>query len=224
MVLLNTSSSSELATTGSPWTSRRTGFRKEAKKLLRPWIIKTYSEDKYLQPPPITISRKLLGYKDAVQFGRLALKYLHAGEEVPNEAEEPLQIYLPLCLDQKGPQSYKVIKASAFVYRTPEQRQKIEKSMEKFKKMYGCGLELLSLRRSHGGRKQGSIEDILKTIYRYIRLNGENLTKELNLTRSFAALDQIRKTHFEALQRKKVKLRRRLIRAIDAQIWSPRRC
>jgi hypothetical protein len=56
--------------------------------------------------------------------------------------------------------------------------------MRKFAQRTGCGLELLALRRSYGGRRRGSIRDLAIAIYRYIESGGHDLAKAVNLTRA----------------------------------------
>jgi hypothetical protein len=190
-------------------------YKKEDKALLEPWILETYVPDRYTAPPPITESASLLSYKDAVREGRMALKYLE-GERSPEEREQYLvRIYLPLGLDRRKFQAYKVIKQSAFLFRTPAQREKIGKAMQKFADAHACGLEVLALRRGHGGRRKGSITDLAEAIYAYIRAGGDNLTKELNLTRRFKELDQVQAGHYQVLQDRRQAARVRLYRTVD---------
>jgi hypothetical protein len=189
-------------------------FKKEAKDVLAPWIVKTYSEDRYAGPPPITESTSLLTYKDA---GRFARKALHALEEERPEGEQkndPLKVYVPLGLDQRRIQSYKVIKPSAFVFRTPQQRERFEKAVQKFAGTTGCGLEALALRR---GRRKGLIEAVAEAIYRLIREGEEDFTKALNLTRPFQELEHIRQTHYQQILRRKAEAVKDLNHMIDAR-------
>jgi hypothetical protein len=58
---------------GEEWTIadfKARSFGKHAKSALGPWIVKTYSTDRYEAPPPITESPTLLSYKDAILVGR----------------------------------------------------------------------------------------------------------------------------------------------------------
>jgi hypothetical protein len=113
-------------------------------------------------------------------------------------------------------QAYKVIKASAFLFRTPEQRAKVARAMEKFARSHACGLEVLSLRRGYDGRRQGSIEAIAETVYQFIRSGGDNLTQAVNLTRPFKELAAVRSGHTQPLLEQQQAARERLYHAIDA--------
>ena len=132
-------------------------FKREAKAILAPWIVETYSSDRYEAPPPITESPSLLSYKDANRVGRRALEELEAPRSEAEREDDPVSIYFPLGLEWRRILAYKVIKPSAFLFRTPQQRAKFVKAMQKFADSTGCGLEVLSLRRGSEGRRKGSI-------------------------------------------------------------------
>jgi hypothetical protein len=190
-------------------------YKKEEKALLEPWILQTYVEDNYTGPPPITESTSLLSYKDAVRVGRLALRHLE-GQRSPEElAQDRQMIYFPLGLDQRKLQAYKVIKPSAFLCRTPEQRANVVRAMQKFADNHACGLEVLSLRRCRGGRRKGSLVDVAEALYQFIRGGGDNLTRALNLTRSFRELAAVRSGHTQSLLERQQAARERLYDAID---------
>lgn len=192
-------------------------FRREAKAVLEPWIVQTYAADRYDGPPPITESTALLTYKEANRVGRRALKTLEAPRSQAERETDPLLIYYPLGLESRRVLAYKVIKHSAFLFRTPQQQEKYLKAMQKYAESTGCGLEALSLRRGSGGRKKGSVVDVAEAIYRLIRDGEENLTKALNLTRSFAELENVRRTHFREILRRKAQADEELTRRIDAR-------
>jgi hypothetical protein len=192
-------------------------FKYEAKAVLAPWIVQAYSSDRYDGPPPVTESTALLTYKDANRVGRIALETLEASRSQAERESDPLHIYYPLGLESRRVLPYKVIKPSAFLFRTPQQQEKYLKAMQRFTESCGCGLEVLSLRRGGSGRRKGSIVDIAEAIYRLIREGEENLTKALNLTRSFAELENVRQTHFQEIQRRKTEASEELIRRIDVR-------
>src|SRR6202011_224579 len=86
---------------------------------------------------------------------------------------------------------YRALKESAFVFETPDQRAAILKQVQKFEKRTGAGLELLSLRRTYAGRQQGSLTDLAKELYRFIRQGGDNVTKHFNLNKLTGQLDDL---------------------------------
>lgn len=192
-------------------------FKREAKAILEPWIVQTYAADRYDGPPPITESTALLSYKDANRVGRRALKTLEAPRSQAERENDPVLIYYPVGLESRRVLAYTVIKLSAFLFRTPQQQEKFEKAMKKFAESCGCGLEALALRQGSGGRKKGSVVDVAEAIYRLIREGEENPTKALNLTRSFTELENVRRTHFREILRRKAEADEELIRRIDAR-------
>jgi hypothetical protein len=192
-------------------------YPQEAKEALSTWIVKTYSEDNYQGPPPITRTMGLLGFQDAVRVARKALAYLSAKERRKGKKGEAIKVWLPLGLEEWRVKPYKVFKPSQYLFRDPRQRNKFIRSMDKFAKSCGCGLEALSLRRIHGGRRQGSLVDLAEALYAYIQSGGDNPTKEFNLTRCFKNLKRIKRTFFWAICQLKKRLAQRLYRQIDAR-------
>jgi hypothetical protein len=211
-------------------------YRREAKKELAPWVIKTYGEDSYEAPPPVTESATLLTFKRAVVVAQQALNRLEAhraeranwakcpdvDDERPEVAREdagqepPAEVYFPLGLEAREVQAYRVIKPSAFLFRNPEERERALRAMKKFEEKYGCGLEVLALRRGYGGRRQGSLVDIAEAVYALIRAGGGDLTRGLNLTRLFQELNQVQ-AHQRRLHTRKEKGREALHHAIDTR-------
>lgn len=114
-------------------------------------------------------------------------------------------------------QTYKVIKTSGFLFRTPTQREKFAKAMHKFADSTGCGLEVLSLRRGSKNRQKGSVVDIAKAIHQLIREGEENPVKALNLNRSFTELEVVKQNHFQAVQALKAHASKALIAQIDSR-------
>jgi hypothetical protein len=192
-------------------------FRREAKKSLQPWIVQTYSTDRYEGPPPITESGTLLSYKEACRVARKVLQVLERERPATEGGESAVRAYYPLGLEQKQVLTYKVIKPSTFLFRTPDQQQKFCKAMDKFSESSGCGLEALALRRTTEGRRKGSIGDVAECIYKLIREGEENPTKALNLTRVFTELERVRHTHLEELKERKVEAEQGLFRMTDAR-------
>jgi hypothetical protein len=194
-----------------PRTSR---YKKEAKERLAPWVIRTYTLDNYTGPPPVTESPTRTSYKDAGRIARMALRELEQGAERA-DATRPV-VYYPLGLEQRRVRAYKVIKPSAFLFRTPVQRAKFVKAADKFFDETGCGLELLALRRSSPDRRQGSVRDVATIVYSLIRAGEENITRALNLTRPFDGRE-IGVGHRRELDDRKAAETARIIRQIDAR-------
>lgn len=145
-------------------------FRDESKEEYGTWIMKTYSEDNMTDLPPITTDKVLLKLKPAKMFAKKVIR------NDPNA-----EVYLPLSLELKTVKAFKLIKLSAFIFQTPDQRRLFTRQVERFHEKTSCGLELLVLRQSKGERQKGSVENILQEIYDYIQLGGRDLTKKLNL-------------------------------------------
>ena len=154
-------------------------FGRDSKSQLQEWITETYSTDTMRDLPPVTEDRELLTWDQAVSKAMTAVE---DGAEV---------VFLPLGMSFCRVLNYRAIKLSAFVFQTPKQRATVLKQVEKFEKMTGCGLELLTLRRSYGGRQQGSLKDLAEQLYTFIQEGGIDLTKKFNLTRRFSEREQI---------------------------------
>jgi hypothetical protein len=193
-------------------TFKARSYSEQAKETLAPWIIDTYTRDWYIGPPPITERTSLISYKEAVSTARSALGHLSNGRSRQEHQEDPVKVLLPLGLEKRTVLAYKVIKPSGFLFRTPEQREKILKALKKFQDTYACGLELLAQRR---GPHKGSLSHVATQVHDYIRAGCDNLTRELNLTRSCQELELVRSGHAQAVEKLKCKLRRRLFDTID---------
>jgi hypothetical protein len=129
--------------------------------------------------PPITEEHELLSFDEA---GKKAERALAGGLA---------EVVFPLRLEHRRVSVYRAVKASAFVFQTPNQRAALLKQMQKFEGLTGAGLELLTLRRSYGGRRQGSLIDLAEMLYAFIQQGGDNLTKLLNLTKRNGLLDEL---------------------------------
>src|SRR5262245_52733112 len=180
-----------------------------------PWLIQTYSTDSYQCPPPLADAAGSLSYKAAGQLARQALKVIQERRS-PFEVQPPRVVY-PLGLECRRVQSDKVIKPSAFLFRTPQQRSAFEKAMAKFTESSACGLELLALRRNSDQRSEGSIEDVARLIYELIRRGELNPTKALNLTRPCQELAEVVKDYPRQISERKGVHLDELIDTIDAR-------
>ena len=124
------------------------GFGHESKETLIPWIVATYSADEMTELPPVAEDTCLLKHDDA---RRMVAKARKRGIE---------SAFLPLGLPLKQIRNFRVIKASTFVFQTPEQYRAFHKQAEKFKAVHQCGLELIAFRRGYAGVKTGSLNPL----------------------------------------------------------------
>lgn len=217
----------KLVRDGDGWKAvefKARGYKTAAKRVLKPWIVQAYTTDTYEMPPPVTKSPTLLTYKDANRFTRKALEVLEAGRSPEEAKERPVLVYYPLGLELPRVQAYKVIKPSGFLFKTPHQRGQFLKALDKFSDGCGCGLEVLALRRSGGGRERGSIVGVAEVLYKLIRASETNPTRALNLTRTFAGLERVRRTHHRRLRRLKDRVKAERIRSINEAILTDEEC
>jgi hypothetical protein len=183
-------------------------YGRESKEVLADWLVRTYSTDRLTKLPPVTEDRVLLKFDEAMRSARKAIRQ--------NIAE----VVFPLGFQHRKVGNYRIIKPSMFVFQTPEQRNTIVKQIEKFEQKTGCGLEVLVLRRSYGGRRQGSLEDLVREIYAFIQEGGRDLTKRANLTRGFAELEDISTHRKRELAARKDDAERTLMTTMNAS-WLP---
>jgi hypothetical protein len=132
-------------------------YGKGSKTALQGWLLDVYRTDTLAELPPLTEDRELLSLLRACREAQTFL-----------EDRQPL-IYLPLGLHHSKIMNYRIVKASAFLFQTPKQHRSILKQMRKFEEKTGCGLEVLAMRRSYQGRRQGSLTDLLRVIETAIR-------------------------------------------------------
>jgi hypothetical protein len=168
-------------------------YRDESKKILEPWMLRTYLGRRKGRKvlAPLASESGLLSLGPAVGRARAALETV----------EGP--VYLPLGLEHGRTLAYKIVKLSAFVFCTPEQRATLKRSLERFQKETGCGLEVLALRRDYGGRQAGDVEHFLCEMERFIREGGRYLTRHLHLDKflkSQLAVCRERRERLQALR------------------------
>jgi hypothetical protein len=194
-------------------------FGGEAKEAVAGWLIRTYSSDSYRGPPPITESASLLAFKEAGQVARRALAVLDLDRMMwwHDVQQEPPEVYYPLGLKRREVKTYKVIKPSAFLFRTPRQQAAFARAMTKFAQASCCGLELLALRKSSAVRRRGSIADVAATIHDLIRSGKPTPTMTLNLNRACQELEAVRAGRYQAVQDLKDAALIELIQEIDAR-------
>lgn len=167
------------------------GYGRNSKQVLNDWIVGVYSSDNFTELPPISEDLNLLKYKQAAQRSRKA----------HNEGFD--QVLLPLGFPFMQVLNYRIIKPSAFVCQNPNQAQTISRQMDRFREQNGCGLEALALRRSYGGRRQGSLADVAEAIYQTVQAGESDLTRRLNLNRRFRALSEVSDVRVTELQERK---------------------
>jgi hypothetical protein len=180
-------------------------YGKESKQALQGWVVRTYSADRLGELPPVTQDRELLSFLRACQRARRALD-----DGVP-------EVVLPLGLEGRKVMNYRVIKASAFVFQTPDQRAALVKQMQRFEDRTGAGMEVLALRRAYKGRREGSLTDLAEIVYRLIREGEMNLTRALNLNKKYARLEAVAAERRRLLRAKRSAAEEALTAQIDAR-------
>jgi hypothetical protein len=180
-------------------------YGKESKQALQGWVVRTYSADRLVELPPLTQDRELLSFLRACQRARRALD-----GGVP-------EVVLPLGLEGHKVMNYRAIKASAFVFQTPEQRAALVKQVQRFEDRTSAGVEALALRRAYKGRREGSLTDLAETVYRRIRQGEMNLTRALNLNKKYAKLEAMAAERRRLLRAKRSAAEEALTAQIDAR-------
>jgi hypothetical protein len=146
------------------------GHRRNSKAILEPWLIDTYSSDQLTELAPITVDDDILKLTPAKAKVR---KLLDAG------GAEAVQ--LPLGFSTQTVQAYQPLKLSAFVFQTPKQYAAVKRQLDRFRTETGCGLDLMVLRRKHGGRRTGSLQELAQGLYEEINAGRHEIAKWLNL-------------------------------------------
>lgn len=183
-------------------------YGRKSKEVLKAWVVETYRKDELKELSPVTQDTELLSYKKA---GQKARKALNAG--IP-------EVYFPLGLASNRVLNYRILKPSAFIFQNPEQRAAILKQWQKFEEKHGAGLELLALRRSYSGRKQGSVRDLAVAIYELIQ-QGDTSLKGLNVGRLPEKLVEMAEDRSEDIAAKKQEVERRMMGMIDTRKIDP---
>jgi len=178
-------------------------YGKESKKVLAGWLVGSYSKDQQAGLSPLAEDQELLSFKRAAQLARRALD---AGL---------LAVYFPLGLANVKVGNYRALKASAFIFQTPEQRAAVLRQWQKFEDETGAGLEVLALRRSYGGRREGSLRDVAEAVYHMIREGRSNLGKELNLSKQTRVINEVARPRAAELERHKAEAGAGLFARID---------
>ena len=176
----------KLAQKGATWSAidfKARSFHKDAKKVLSPYLIDVFTNDRYSEPSPITRSGSLMTLSDATKAARTGCEHLSQNQQKTNGS--PVRVVLPLGFRRDQVQVYRIIKLSAFVFRNPSQKKAFQKAISKYEAKHGVGIELLALRRSSAGREVHSIAAVARQLDQAIRRGDRNPTKALNLTRPF---------------------------------------
>ena len=167
-------------------------FSERDKKLLEKWLLKVYRHDKLAELPAPISSMRLLGFHDA-------LTQTARATELKNAIGQAI---VPLGSMQSSVKSYKLIKPSAFVFRTAAQRKRVLKEWGQLTERTGCGPEVLALRRTY----KGSLTKFAKKLYELIRSGADSL-ETLNLDRAW------RKQSMGVLQGDKIQKQRQQLQA-----------
>ena len=167
-------------------------FSERDKKLLEKWLLKVYRHDKLAELPDPISSMRLLGFHDA-------LTQTARATELKNAIGQAI---VPLGSMQSSVRSYKLIKPSAFVFRTAAQRKRLLKKWGQLTERTGCGPEVLALRHNY----KGSLTKVAKKLYELIRGSCDSL-ETLNLHRAW------RKQSMGVLQGDKIQKQRQQLQA-----------
>jgi hypothetical protein len=157
-----------------------------------------------VEPGPVTEDTELLSFSKAGQRARAALD------------QGATRVYFPLGLASGKVQAYRIIKPSAFIFQTPEQRAALVKQIQQFEEKNGTGLELLALRRSYRGRRRGSLCALADQLYSLIRA-GRTKLEDLNANKMNAMLKELAQERVEEIEGKKLRAERGLFDRIDAR-------
>jgi hypothetical protein len=137
-------------------------FRREEKERLKGWLLRVYRDDHFPGPPPAVRAGRFLTVRDALA---------QAGRTVA--ARCGCSAIVPLGHHQPSVTTYKLIKWSAFVFRTARQRDRVLKDWRRLVERTQCGPELLALRRTFGGR----LTAVAKRLFELIRAGDERLNR-----------------------------------------------
>jgi hypothetical protein len=185
------------------------GYGRESKAAIQGWVVRAYARDRVTGPAPVAEDTVLLHLKEADLRARSALR-----------AGLPAVIH-PLGLSVRKVRNYKAVKLSAFVFATPEQRRAVERQVARFEERTGCGLDLLALRRSYAGRREGSLADLTEEVYQMIRQGRHDLVKRLNMTRLLAGLAEVSRARLAEVEARRGAAGAALYEAIDVDKVSP---
>lgn len=168
-------------------------FGKDSKKLLSDWLMQAYSTDTLEGPAPLAQDTELLSFERARQKARKLL------------ARGMARAVFPLRFEWLKPANYRILKLSAFVFRTPAQRTAWLKAIHKFEKRTGAGLEVLGLRRNYKDRRRGSLAIVAEEVYKLVMAGEMNPGRALNLARRAKAVEAVcspRLAELDAMKRR----------------------
>lgn len=186
-------------------------YGRDAKKELLPWMVETYTRGTLTTLPPVVTDTELLSLMKAGQKARAALE---AGAE---------RVRLPLGLAAGKVLTYRVVKASAFLFRDPGQRAGVLEQVHAFEDRTRAGLELLSLRRGYNGRRAGDLTSLLEELYRFIRDGRTNLNRAFHLNRPGRQADKAlgdRPAQVDARKEEQNQILYRTVRVGDGEVDS----
>lgn len=145
-------------------------FGKEGKDALKDVLCRVYGEDRFVEPPPPVAAGRLLGVRDALAQARRAV----------GAAGEASRVVVPLGFMRPSLATYKLIKPSAFVFRTARQRGGVLADWGRLVRKTECGPELLAPRKAFGG----SLSKVAEAIYRLVG-RGQTRLNALNVDRLY---------------------------------------
>jgi len=141
-------------------------FSRRQKGRLAAWLCRVYRRDRLTRPPRAVCSGRLLGLGDALAQTRRAITSARTRAVVPLGRELPSLT------------TYKLIKWSAFVFRTARQRDGVLADWQRLTQRTSCGPELLALRRTFGGSLTAVAQKLFELIRGGdVRLNRLNVDK-----------------------------------------------
>ncbi len=187
--------------TPEPADTAMRSYGEEAKKKLIPWMVETYTSGTLTALPPVVTDKDLLSLKKAFQKARAALE---TGVD---------RVRLPLGFDAGKVLNYRIVKASAFLFRDPAQRAAVLKQLHAFEDRNRAGLELLSLRRGYL-RCAGDLTRLLEKLYSFIRDGGTNLTRTFHLNRTGPVAERALGGRAARIDARKDELNRKLYETI----------
>ena len=145
-------------------------FSERDKKCLKKWLLRVCRRDRLEELPEPIPSMRLLGVHDALTQTTRAIKSGNASTRA----------IVPLGSTLRSMKTYKLIKSSAFVFRTARQRKRILDEWGRLTERTGCGPEVISLRRTY----KGSPSAVARKLYDLIR-NGCVGLSALNFDREW---------------------------------------
>jgi hypothetical protein len=171
-----------------PFAVAMRGYGREAKDRLVPFLVAAYASDTLSELPPLAEDEDLLSPDRAMAEVRRAV----AGGSGP--------VRFPLGFALRRVKNYKLIKPSAFLFRDPAQESRVLRQVGRFETEWGCGLEVLALRRGYGGRRSGSVAGVAAVVVRVVEAGGHRVLQALNAHKAGAELRALAQSRAEGME------------------------